>query len=85
MIGLFKITDPDPDPENFQGMHCTFRYYFLRTNIIEVKSLLFLKKANLKVLIDCLTLSQLHTLKGLLIDQQLPSSTHLEKCLMPQC
>ena len=68
MIGLFKITDPDPDPENFQGMHYDF-----------------LKKANSKALIDCLTLSQLHTLKGLLIDQQLPSSTHLEKCLMPQC
>ena len=42
----------------------------------------FLKKANSKVLIDCLTLSQLHTLKGLLIDQQLHSSTDLEKCLM---
>ena len=42
----------------------------------------FLKKANSKALIDCLTLSQLHTLKGLLIDQQLHSSTDLEKCLM---
>ena len=42
MIGLFQLTDPDP--ETFQGMHCTLRYYFFENKHNRSKEFIICEK-----------------------------------------